>query len=125
MSSVPLCSLIGDHLRSLALKYPQTKFVKSISTVCIPNYPDKNLPTIFVYYNGELKDSLIGPFAFGGMNCRFEHLEYKLYEFKALESNEKLEKPDDMKTYGMNNAADDFMRSSIRQSMNTASDDED
>jgi len=70
-SGIPLCSLIGDHLRSLALKYPETKFVKSISTVCIPNYPDKNLPTIFIYYNGDLKNSIVGPFAFGGMNCRF------------------------------------------------------
>jgi len=124
-SGVPICSLISDHLRSLALKYPQTKFVKSISTVCIPNYPDKNLPTIFVYRNGELKNSLIGPFAFGGMNCRFEHLEYKLYEFGAIETKEKLEKPDDMKTYGMNDAADEFLRSSIRQSMKNGSDDDD
>lgn len=125
INSLPICSLIADHLRTLALKYPQTKFVKSISTVCIPNYPDKNLPTIFAYQNGELKQSLIGPFAFGGMNCRFEHLEYKLYEFGAIETKEKLSKPDDMKTYGMNDAADDFLRSSIRQSMKNDSDDDD
>ena len=59
------------------------------------------------------------------MNCRFEHLEYKLYEFGALDTREKLDKPDDMKTYGMNNAADEFLRSSIRQSMKNASDDDD
>lgn len=99
--------------------------MKSISTVCIPNYPDKNLPTIFIYYNGELKQSLIGPFAFGGMNCRFEHLEYKLYEFGAIETKEKLEKPDGMKTYGLNDAADEFLRSSIRQSMKDHDDDDD
>ncbi|CAF1295315.1 unnamed protein product [Adineta ricciae] len=124
-SGLPICSLIGDHLRSLAIKYPQTKFVKSVSTVCIPNYPDKNLPTIFIYNNGELKHSLIGPFAFGGMNCRFDHLEYKLYEFSAIETGEKLRKPDDMKTFGMNDAADEFLRSSIRQSMKDESDDDD
>ena len=65
-----------------------------------------------------MKGSLIGPFAFGGMQCRFEHLEYKLSEFGALEINGKLEKPEDMKVYGMNDAADDFLRTSIRQSMN-------
>ena len=120
-----MCTLIGDHLRSLALKYPQTKFVKSISTVCIPNYPDKNLPTLFIYQNGDLKNSLVGPFPFGGMNCRFEHIEYQLYEFGAIATSEKLEKPKDMKTYGMNDAADDFLRSSIRQSMNDSDDDDD
>ena len=119
---VPLCSLISDHLRSLAVKYPQTKFVKSISTVCIPNYPDKNLPTLFIYKAGELKESVIGPFAFGGMHCRFEHLEYKLYELGAIETSEKLEKPSDMKKFGMNDAADEFLRSSIRQSMNDSDD---
>lgn len=74
-----------------------------------------------------MKGSLIGPFAFGGMQCRFEHLEYKIHEIGALETNEKLEKPADMKVYGMNDAADDFLRSSIRQSMktNTNSDDDD
>lgn len=83
------------------------------------------MPTIFVYRNGELKNSLIGPFAFGGMNCRFEHLEYKLYEFGAIETQGKLQKPSDMKTYGMNDAADDFLRTSIRQSMRDGSDDDD
>lgn len=32
-------------------QFPTTKFVQSISTSCIPNYPDKNLPSIFVYNN--------------------------------------------------------------------------
>jgi len=124
-SGMPLCSLIGDHLRTLALKYPQTKFVKSISTVCIPNYPDKNLPTIFIYFNGELKHSIIGPFAFGGMNCHFEHLEYKLYEFGAIETGEKLDKPEDMKSFGTADAADEFLRTSIRQSMKNGNESDD
>ena len=59
------------------------------------------------------------------MNCRFDHLEYKLYEFGALETGEKLQKPADMKTFGMNDAADEFLRSSIRQSMKNESDDDD
>ncbi len=59
------------------------------------------------------------------MNCRFEHLEYKLSEFGAIETKEKLQKPDDMKTYGMNDAADEYLRSSIRQSMKNGSDDDD
>jgi len=46
-------------------------------------------------------------------------------EFGALETQDKLEKPNDMKTYGMNDAADEFLRSSIRQSMKNASDDDD
>lgn len=65
---IPLCALINEYLRILATKYPTVKFLKSISTTCIPNYPDKNLPTIFVYFEGELKQQLTGPLEFRGPN---------------------------------------------------------
>lgn len=61
---IPLCALINQHLRELAIKFKATKFLKSISTTCVPNYPDKNLPTIFVYFEGEMKAQLIGPASF-------------------------------------------------------------
>jgi hypothetical protein len=57
---VQLCAVLNEHIKHLAKKYPNVKFIKSISTTCIPNYPDKNLPTIFIYYEGDLKKQLIG-----------------------------------------------------------------
>uniref|UniRef100_A0A8C2CC79 Phosducin like 3 n=1 Tax=Cyprinus carpio TaxID=7962 RepID=A0A8C2CC79_CYPCA len=65
---IPLCTLINQHLSRLAQKFPQTKFLKSISSTCIPNYPDHNLPTLFIYHEGEMKAQFIGPLLFGGMN---------------------------------------------------------
>lgn len=65
---IPFCSLINNYLVDLARKFPATKFLKSISTTCVPNYPDKNLPTIFVYFEGNLKKQLIGSFDLRGMN---------------------------------------------------------
>ena len=44
-----------------------TKFLKSVSTTCIPNWPDSNLPTIFVYYNGEMVKQFIGPVELRGI----------------------------------------------------------
>jgi hypothetical protein len=41
-----------------------------VSSVCIPNYPDKNLPTIFVYHENVMKKQFVGPLAFGGMNLK-------------------------------------------------------
>lgn len=46
------------------MKNPQVKFLKSLAGLCIPNYPDANLPTIFIYKNGELKNQLIGSTVF-------------------------------------------------------------
>ena len=62
--------MINHYLANLAQKYPETKFLKSISSVCIPNYPDKNLPTIFVYHENDMKKQFVGPFQVGGMNLK-------------------------------------------------------
>ncbi|ERL90690.1 hypothetical protein D910_08037 [Dendroctonus ponderosae] len=65
---IPLCALINEHMRNLAPRFPTVKFLKSISTTCIPNYPDRNLPTLFVYFEGDLKSKVVGPVEFRGPN---------------------------------------------------------
>ena len=71
-SSIPLCTLINQFLARLAQKFPTTKFLKSVSTTCIPNYPDKHLPTIFIYHEEDMKKQFVGPMAFGGMNLKLD-----------------------------------------------------
>ncbi|XP_051133147.1 uncharacterized protein LOC127252852 isoform X3 [Andrographis paniculata] len=61
----PECRLLLQCLEDLAKKYPATKFVKIISTECIPNYPDLNLPTILVYNNSAVKATHVGIRSFG------------------------------------------------------------
>ena len=70
--SIPLCKLLNQHLTSLARKFPQTKFLRSVSELCIDNYPDKNLPTVFVYKEGAMQKQWVGPHEFGGMNLTVE-----------------------------------------------------
>lgn len=82
---IPLCALINQHLNTLAFKFPATKFLKSISTTCIPNYPDKNLPTLFVYFEGEMKTQLIGPLSFRN-NITADELEYMLGQAGAVDT---------------------------------------
>lgn len=60
-TGVQLCNVINYHFQTLARQFPTTKFIKAVSTTCIPNYPDKNLPTIFVYHNNDMKAQIIGP----------------------------------------------------------------
>ncbi|XP_056321994.1 phosducin-like protein 3 [Danio aesculapii] len=99
---IPLCSLINQHLAQLAHKFPQSKFLKSISSTCIPNYPDRNLPTLFVYRDGEMKAQFIGPLVFGGMNLTCDELEWRLSESGAvktdLEENPKKQIQDQLMT---------------------------
>lgn len=75
---IPQCALINQHFTRLAVKFPQAKFLKSISTTCIPNFPDRNLPAIFVYFEGQMKRQLIGPAELGGEKLKLEELEWIL-----------------------------------------------
>ncbi|XP_018331884.1 viral IAP-associated factor homolog [Agrilus planipennis] len=83
---IPLCSLINQYLQTLAAKYPTVKFLKSVSTTCIPNYPDKNLPTIFIYFEGDMKTQLVGPLAVRGPNVTLDEFEYLLGQTGAIET---------------------------------------
>lgn len=84
---IPLCALINQHFSGLARKFPDVKFIKAISTTCIPNYPDRNLPTVFVYLDGDIKAQFIGPLVFGGMNLTRDELEWKLSESGAIKTD--------------------------------------
>ncbi|XP_009881425.1 PREDICTED: phosducin-like protein 3 [Charadrius vociferus] len=84
---IPLCALINQHMSGLARKFRDVKFIKAISTTCIPNYPDKNLPTIFVYLEGDIKAQFIGPLVFGGMNLTRDELEWKISESGAIKTD--------------------------------------
>lgn len=84
---VPFCSLINQHLSQLAVRFPATKFIKAIATTCIPNYPERNLPTIFVYYEGQMKKQFVGPVELGGPNLSCEELEYMLGQAKAIDTS--------------------------------------
>merc|ERR1712241_207219 len=102
---IPLCALINQHMNALASKFPTVKFLKSISTTCIPNYPDKNLPTVFVYLEGNMKTQLVGPLSFRGMNMTLEEFEYLLGKTGAIETSIKSDPRPEVK---------DVMMSSLR-----------
>ncbi|XP_015431704.1 PREDICTED: viral IAP-associated factor homolog [Dufourea novaeangliae] len=83
-NGIPLCTLINQYLYKLANKFPTTKFLKSISTTCIPNWPDVNLPTIFIYHNGSMVKQIIGPMEFRGMKLTEAELEWMLGQAGAV-----------------------------------------
>jgi len=103
---IPLCALINEYMKRIAPKFPETKFLRAISTTCIPNYPDKNLPTVFVYYEGAMKSQMVGPLEFRGMNLTEEEFEYLLGKTGAIETTIK----DDPKP-----KVKDVMMSSLRR----------
>jgi len=103
---VQLCNVINHHFNELARQFPMTKFLKGVSTTVIPNYPDKNLPTIFVYHEGKMKAQIIGPQTFSN-NVSKDQLEWCFHEIGAVPS--QLEKNPTEETR-------DAIQSSIRSS---------
>lgn len=86
---IPLCSLINQYMTNIAPKFPYTKFLKSIGQTCIPNFPEKNLPSIFVYFEGQMKKQLIGPLEFRGTNLTQDEFEYIIGTTGAIETTIK------------------------------------
>jgi hypothetical protein len=84
---IPMCTLINQHLTELAKKFPAVKFLRSISSSCIPNFPDKNLPAIFIYYEKDLKGQLVGTTKLGGMELTQNELEWLLSDEGALQTD--------------------------------------
>ena len=67
-----LCNLINQFLANLAMRFNTTKFVKSIVDLCIPNFPEQNLPALFVYHNGSVVKKLLGESQIGNTNMKCE-----------------------------------------------------
>lgn len=85
---IDTCRLLAGYLDTLAVKYPATKFVSIVGDQCIPNYPDRNLPTLLIYRNGELHRQIVGlrpEIGLDGMKTKCEDIELLLTAVGAIE----------------------------------------
>ncbi|CAD6885496.1 unnamed protein product [Tilletia controversa] len=83
-----LCKLLGGYLDTIASKNPATKFVSIVGDKCIPNYPDRNLPTLLIYRNGDLHRQIVGlrpEIGLDGMNTKLADVELLLTAVGAIE----------------------------------------
>lgn len=84
------CKLVSGYLDILAIKYPATKFVSIVGDKCIPNYPDRNLPTLLIYRNGELRRQIVGlrpEIGLDGMKTELGDIELLLLAVGAVEQS--------------------------------------
>jgi hypothetical protein len=70
------CQLLGAALDTLADRYPGTKFLRIVSTDCIPGYPDANLPTVLLYHNTKCLQTLVGLMPYGGRSLTPEQVGF-------------------------------------------------
>ncbi|ORY22584.1 thioredoxin-like protein [Naematelia encephala] len=82
--SVPLAQHLRPLLSQLAAAHPATKFMAIRSDLCIPNYPDRNVPTLLVYRNGDMVGNIVAGAGLNGMKTTVQDLESLLIRFQAL-----------------------------------------
>ena len=70
------CVLVNEFMSKLAKKYPMTRFYNIKSTEAISNYPDARTPTVLVYCNKEVVNTIVGMTAFGGKLATVEGMEW-------------------------------------------------
>ncbi len=64
--SVIQCRLLEECLQVISRQFRYLKILKIRATSAVENWPERNLPTLFLYYEGELKEQLITLSAVGG-----------------------------------------------------------
>ncbi|WVF71830.1 hypothetical protein IAT40_006639 [Kwoniella sp. CBS 6097] len=83
--SVPLSQHLRPLLNQLAAAHPSTKFLSIPAGLCIPNYPDKNVPTLLIYRNGDIAGNVVAGMGLKGMKTTVKDLEGLLLYYRALE----------------------------------------
>ena len=91
--SIIECGLVDAAMTALAPRFKYVKFVKIRSTSAVENWPERNLPTIFFYNEGQLKKQLITIKSIGGKTMQPDDLEWYMVENKIITTSELEEDP--------------------------------
>ena len=69
--------VLNKILDNMAKKFPFIKFLKIEATNCVVNFRDSDVPTIFVYKDGNLfKQFIPASYYFGGKNMNWKKVEW-------------------------------------------------
>ena len=74
-------------LEKLARKFRRLKVVQISSTECIPDYPDRNLPTLLLYKDDDLLSQLVATAPYGGSSYGIDDVEWELAQHGLVETD--------------------------------------
>ncbi|KAK7462943.1 Proteolipid protein 2 [Stygiomarasmius scandens] len=115
---IPRSDRTFEHIRTLAARYPRTKFVSIVGDKCIPNLPDSRVPMLIVYKKGDIRNQVV---AWGAdRERRIEELEALLLVTGALHPPERQRPEDRKKDDSDDEDEDDYDRSSRMRSTATS-----
>jgi len=56
---IPRSDRAFEHVKTLATRYPRSKFVSIVGDKCIPNLPDSRVPMFIVYKKGDIRNQVV------------------------------------------------------------------
>jgi len=74
---IPECKRLNEVLQELSTRHKQVKFCKIKSTDANAEYPDKALPTMVIYKNGDVLDRVVSMKTNGGNPITADGLEWR------------------------------------------------
>jgi hypothetical protein len=73
------CQLMDEALRNLAGRFKYIKFLRIKYNQAIENWPERNLPTVFVYSKGTLKTQIVTLSTVGGKSMTPSGTSHSLF----------------------------------------------
>ena len=64
--------ILEEMLPAVARSCPATKFLQIVASQCIEGYPERNVPTLLIYHDGELDCQVVGLAKLGGRDTKPE-----------------------------------------------------
>eukprot|EP01107_Rhizomastix_libera_P000282 TRINITY_DN1049_c0_g1_i1.p1 TRINITY_DN1049_c0_g1~~TRINITY_DN1049_c0_g1_i1.p1 ORF type:complete len:265 (-),score=81.37 TRINITY_DN1049_c0_g1_i1:65-829(-) len=80
------CAVLDRAMQDLARRHRYVKLVRVQALQAIPNYPEKNIPTLLVYKNSNPIQQFVGLAGFGGESMNSRDLEWALKQLGVVES---------------------------------------
>ena len=80
------CRAAEEAAKALAADFPEVKFVSIPARAANEHWPEGNLPTLFCYRNGKLREQMVGIGEFGGPGITAGRIEWRLAELGVVET---------------------------------------
>jgi hypothetical protein len=80
--------VLGEMLIPLSEKYPDVKFMSIPAPLCVPNYPEKNTPTLLVYKDTQIVRQVVTLGELNGVRTNLRNLELLLVEIGAVKESD-------------------------------------
>lgn len=91
--SIIECEIMDEALKVLAPKFKYLKFLRIKSTHAIENWPEKNLPALFIYIDGIMQSQVITLQQLYGKSMKPYDLEWFLVKKSIITDSELEEDP--------------------------------